>query len=168
MNDLESNKAGKLKMYGIDTIKPVAQRLVGSILMGRGKTEWAIDQLLQALVEGCPYCRGVIHLHNGVIDHKVPIGGAVRRQNASSAAKRHADRPDNLHIICIPCNDLKGDFTHEEFKELRAFLAGKEQLEAKLRRRLMHAKTFWKQQRVTQQLKGHKGPPRRKRFNGSF
>lgn len=163
---LATRKAETLKMYGIDTIKSVAQRLAQSITMGRGKTEWAIDQLLEALVNGCPYCHGRIHLDNGVFDHKDPIGGAVRRQTADSQLKKYADRPENLHIICTACNQLKGDFTHEQYMQLRAFLAGKEALEAKLRRRLQMTASFYKQARIRQAQRGYKGPPRGKKFRG--
>lgn len=164
--EIETLKQTQLKMYGIDTIKSVAQRLAQSLTMGRGKTEWAVDQLLLALAEGCPYCKGRIYLDNGVFDHKDPIGGAVRRQTADSQAKKYADRPENLHIICKPCNQLKGDFTHEQYMQLRAFLAGKENLEAKLRKRLQMTGTFYKQARIKQAQRGYRGPVRGRQFRG--
>lgn len=164
--ELDKRKAEQLKMYGLDTLKTVAKRIGASVALGQGKTEWVTDQLLTALVLGCPYCKGRIYLDNPVIDHKEPIGGVVRRQAATSQARKHADRKSNLHIICTPCNDIKGDFSHEEFRALRAFLAGKEQLEGKLRRRLLQSRTFWKQTRARQKSNGFKGYPGGKRFNG--
>lgn len=163
---LEQRKQEQLRIYGHDTIKVVAQRLSANITMGIGKTEWAIDQLLEALVNGCAYCHGRIYLDNGVIDHKDPIGGAVRRQTAASQAKKYADRKENLHIICQRCNQLKGDFTDEEYRQLITFLAGKEQLEMKLRRRLQMTGNFYKTQRIAKAKRGYKGPVKGKAFRG--
>lgn len=163
---LEQRKAEQLKMYGIDTIKSIAIRVGRGVTMGKGKTEWVMDKLLEAFVLGCPYCKGRIYADNPVLDHKDPIGGAVRRQTADSQAKKYADRPDNLHIICTPCNVLKGDFTHEQYMQLREFLMGKEGLEAKLRKRLQMTGTFYKQMRARQAANGYRGPVRGKKFGG--
>lgn len=164
--ELEARKAQQLKMYGLDTIKSIAQRVGHGVALGQGKTEWVMDRLLEAFILGCPYCKGRIYADNPVLDHKEPIGGAVRRQLATSQARKHADRKDNLHIICKPCNQLKGDFSHEEYMQLRAFLAGKEGLEAKLRKRLHMTANFYKTQRQRQAANGFRGYSRGKRFTG--
>lgn len=163
--ELEQRKQAQLKMYGLDTLKSVASRLSSGIT-GQNKTVLALDMLLEALVNGCPYCVGRIYLDNGVIDHKEPIGSAVRNQSATSQARKHADRPANLHIICTPCNQLKGDFSHEEYLALRQFLNGRETLEMKLRRRLQMTGTFYKQMKARQKANGYVRPRTSRRFRG--
>lgn len=163
---LDDREQRQLDMYGLDTIRDVARRLAAGVT-GTGKTDWATQELIHALAYGCPYCHGRIMLDNGTVDHKEPIGSAVRSSSASSQARKHADRKDNLHIICKPCNQLKGDFSHEEYMQLRAFLAGKEQLEMKLRRRLSQTASFFKMKRNQDIAKG-KRPFRPRRGGGGF
>ncbi len=163
---LDDREQRQADMYGLDTIRDVARRLATGIT-GTGKTDWAATELTHALAYGCPYCHSRIMLDNGTIDHKDPIGSAVRNSPAGSQARQHADRHDNLHIICQACNQLKGDFSHEEYMELRAFLAGKEQLEMKLRRRLSQTASFFKMKRHADIARGKK-PFRPRRGTGRF
>lgn len=161
--NIDDREARQLDMYGLAEIRIVASRLATGIT-GTGKTDWATRELVHALAYGCPYCHGRIMLDNGTIDHKEPIGSALRNAPAASQARKYADRPENLHIICKPCNQLKGDFTHDEYMQLRAFLAGKEQLEMKLRRRLSQTASFFKMKRHGDIAKG-KRPMQRRRGN---
>ena len=153
MEPLDQREQRQLDLYGMDTIRDVARRLATGIT-GTGKTDWATRELIHALAYGCPYCESRILLDNGTIDHKDPIGGATRRAAAGSLARRLADDPDNLHIICKPCNQLKGNFSHEEYIALRAFLADKPQLENKLRLRLSQTGSFFKMKRNQEIARG--------------
>lgn len=155
LKDIDQSEGRQIDMYGLAEIKIVASRLAQGIT-GVGKTEWAVRELVHALAYGCPYCHGRIMLNNGTIDHKEPIGSAVRNSPAGSQARKYADRRENLHIICESCNQLKGDFTHDEYMALRAFLAGKEQLEMKLRRRLSQTASFFKMKRQLATQRGYK------------
>lgn len=146
MDQLTDKEQRQLDLYGAETIKEVARRLASGIT-GKGKTEWASRELIRALAYGCPYCQGRILLDNGTIDHKIPIGGALRNAPANHPARKAADHPDNLHIIDVPCNQLKGNFTHQEYLELREFLKDKPGIERKLRQRLSQTGAFFKLKR---------------------
>lgn len=144
--DYDEREQRQVQLYGPEEIRAVSLRLSTGIT-GTGKTDWAVIELVHRLAYGCPYCQGRIMLDNCTIDHKEPIGSAIRNTSATSQLRKHADRRDNLHIICQACNQLKGDFSHEEYMQLRQFLAGKEQLEMKLRRRLSQTSSFFKMKR---------------------
>jgi 5-methylcytosine-specific restriction endonuclease McrA len=159
--ELDAREQQQLAMYGLDTIRDVARRLAAGIT-GKGKTDWATHELIHALAYGCPYCGGRIMLDNGVIDHKKAIGSAIRNAPADSPMRRMFDNPDNVHIICTPCNQLKGDFDHEDYVALRAFLDEHESLERKLRRRLSQTGTFFKLRKADQAARGKKPPIHRR------
>lgn len=71
--------------------------------------EWLWQQMgLQAIL--CPYCRTPIDILSMQLDHKTPLhrGGGPEL--------------DNLQAICKGCNGSKGEFTHEEYAALVAFM----------------------------------------------
>jgi hypothetical protein len=63
---------------------------------------------LQAIL--CPYCRTPIDILSMQLDHKTPL----RRGGGPQI--------DNLQAICKGCNGSKGEFTHEEYSALVAFM----------------------------------------------
>lgn len=58
----------------------------------------------------CPYCRKAIDPLDYSIDHKTP-----KNRGGSNDL-------DNLHLVCIKCNRVKGDLEDSEFRELMKFL----------------------------------------------
>lgn len=142
--------------YQEKDIREHATKLCQSLSWGRGKQEIAYEKLVYALENGCPYCKTVLALGDVVFDHKDPIGSYRR---AGGEIKKYLDRPDNMHGICIPCNQLKGDFTHEEYTLLCNFLNDHTDLRIKLDNRLKQSKSFWVVQRQKNQayIKGRYG-----------
>ena len=61
----------------------------------------------------CPYCGTDVSGRVGTIDHKIPVscGGT--------------SEPDNLAIICQPCNSSKSDSTPEEYRDYRSVRAAR-------------------------------------------
>lgn len=94
-----------------DSILPVSRREFH---------QWLWQQMgLQAIL--CPYCKAPIDVLSMQLDHKTPL----RRGGGPEI--------DNLHAICKPCNGSKGEFTHEEYSALVAFM---ESAGASFRKRL--------------------------------
>lgn len=60
----------------------------------------------------CVYCRAPIDILNLSLDHKTPL----RRGGGPEL--------ENLHLPCAKCNGSKGDFTHEEYLLIVAFMEG--------------------------------------------
>jgi hypothetical protein len=60
----------------------------------------------------CPYCRAPIDIITLSLDHKTPL----RRGGGPEL--------DNLQVVCKGCNGSKGQFTHEEYSLLVAFMDG--------------------------------------------
>lgn len=82
--------------------------------------QWLWEQMgLQAIL--CPYCRTPIDILKMQLDHKTPL----RRGGGPEI--------ENLQAICKPCNGSKGEFTHEEYSALVAFM---ESAGASFRKRL--------------------------------
>ena len=77
----------------------------------RAFQQWLWQQMgLQAIL--CPYCRTPIDILTMQLDHKTPL----RRGGGPELA--------NLQCICKGCNGSKGEFTHEEYAALVAFMEG--------------------------------------------
>lgn len=60
----------------------------------------------------CPYCRAPIDILNLSLDHRTPL----RRGGGPELS--------NLQPICKRCNSAKGEFTHEEYLLIVAFMEG--------------------------------------------
>lgn len=72
---------------------------------------WLWKQIgLQAI--SCPYCRAPIDVLSMQLDHKTPLkrGGSPHL--------------DNLHCACGRCNKAKGEFSHDEYLLIVAFMEG--------------------------------------------
>ena len=72
----------------------------------------------------CVYCNTEIKIKDYSVDHIQP-----RSRGGSDAI-------DNLHLICISCNMMKGNLTDEEFKELLKFLEDKPTVKKIIQQRL--------------------------------
>lgn len=73
--------------------------------------EWMWTQIqLQAIL--CGYCRAPIDILSMELDHKTPL----RRGGDMNLSNRQC--------ICRRCNGIKGEFTHEEFLIIVAFMDG--------------------------------------------
>ena len=81
------------------------------------KTGEAVPERLEilALTEAslgtrCPYCLTTLTVETVSLDHTVPKARVARKseQNALS----------NLQCVCRECNQVKGEFTHNEFTRL--------------------------------------------------
>ena len=75
----------------------------------------------------CPYCNKQISPLDFSIDHLTP-----KNRGGSNEL-------NNLHLVCIKCNKVKGDLTDEEFKQLMAFLKDKPIIYENLHKRLRMA-----------------------------
>jgi len=62
----------------------------------------------------CPYCPVILTVENVSLDHTVPKARVARKseQNALS----------NLQCVCRECNQVKGEFTHNEFVRMLELL----------------------------------------------
>lgn len=76
-----------------------------------GLPEFDKDSIHKALSDyrGCGYC-GDPDIMAISIDHKTPL------------ARGGKNKPHNVHLVCLPCNRMKGAMTHEEFCALLSFL----------------------------------------------
>jgi 5-methylcytosine-specific restriction endonuclease McrA len=74
-----------------------------------GKWLWTQIQLNAT---PCPYCRAPIDILSMELDHKTPF------------RRRGGPELSNKHCICRKCNGSKGDFTHEEYLLIVAFMEG--------------------------------------------
>ena len=99
--------------------------LGANILGGKGKLQFLMELISETVGTPCKYCSEVITLRNLSLDHKVPyLSTEDRRQKAKNKAKRaYADRRDNLHIVCVDCNSVKGQMSHDDFSSLLAWAA---------------------------------------------
>ena len=71
----------------------------------------SVDEVLALMSNNvCPYCNKQIPPLDFSIDHKIP----KNRGGTNSL--------NNLHLVCIKCNKVKGDLTDEEFRQLINFL----------------------------------------------
>lgn len=113
----EHAKKGYLLM---DPLTRKAWSLSANVLGGKGKRERMIELLRQAVGASCVYCGVEVTIETASLDHKEPINssGARRHKALSREVRLHADRWDNLQIICVKCNTRKGNFTDGEFRQL--------------------------------------------------
>lgn len=128
-----------------EPIKRKASTLGANILGGRGKTEWLVSLIGDAVGKNCPYCDTELSLDNISLDHKVPIGSSeVRRKKSENREAREvADRRDNLHLVCRKCNQLKGKIPHDSFLKLLAFLSTDKIMEHEVLSRLRQSGVVW-------------------------
>ncbi len=89
----------------------------------------SVDEILTMMYNSnvCPYCNKIIEPLSFSIDHKIP-----KNRDGSNSL-------DNLHLVCIKCNKVKGDLTDEEFGQLMEFLKDKPIIYENLYKRLRMA-----------------------------
>ena len=63
-------------------------------------------KVIDAFIAPCPYCLERLTVRNFSLDHKTPI------------ARNGSFEKQNLQVICLGCNQVKGKMTAEEFGEL--------------------------------------------------
>ena len=66
------------------------------------------------------------------------------KREYSDAELRRLDSPENLHMVCKPCNQLKNDFDDAQFKRLLAWLEANTDIKPLLIKRLNWARTSWR------------------------
>lgn len=132
-----------------DIIEWKVKRLFSTVRLGKDKAKIAYKILADALGSNCKYCGTLITLENASLDHKVPRTGSKvfdrqkKKQIYTDAEIRELDRADNLHIICRPCNQMKGDMTHEQYVSLNRFLEKDPELKQKIHKRLKITVAFF-------------------------
>lgn len=99
-----------------------AWSLGANILGGKGKKQRMAELIQGSLATPCRYCGVILTLGNLSLDHIEPVGSSELRKNklANKEARAHADRWENLQIICRDCNQLKGKILHTDFEALLA------------------------------------------------
>jgi 5-methylcytosine-specific restriction endonuclease McrA len=75
-------------------------------------------------VQTCAYCQEPVAVKNLSVDHKQP------------RSRGGADAKENIWLICVSCNYMKGALTHEEFSGLMDYLRDKPEVYRNLRARL--------------------------------
>jgi len=63
-----------------------------------------------SLGTACPYCPVVLTVENVSLDHAVPKARVARKSEQNVLS--------NLQCVCRECNQVKGEFTHNEFTRL--------------------------------------------------
>jgi 5-methylcytosine-specific restriction endonuclease McrA len=130
-----------------------ARNISGSIRLGKGKMETVYGLLCDAIGNPCVYCGTEITIENASIDHKTPRQGSKvwdrskKKQIYTDAEIRELDKASNLHIVCRACNQRKGEFNHEQFILLLAFLSIHADIKELLFKRFNHSVLFFKKKR---------------------
>lgn len=125
-----------------DPLERKAVTLFGTIRLGKGKKEKAIKLLKNHIGEPCVYCGIEITIENASVDHKIPRTGSKvhsRRKGKMAFSPdeiKELDKIENLHIVCRPCNSLKGEFTHEQYLRLLSYLDNNQDIKDTLFKRL--------------------------------
>lgn len=115
----------KVKYTDVRGIEKKAIVIGANILMGRGKREFLMSLISNALGTSCLYCDTKITLENMGLDHKDAYKTSAARNNKKPGTKefrRHMDRQENLQIICKGCNQIKGSMDAVQFERLLDFL----------------------------------------------
>ena len=88
----------------------------------------SVDEVLALMGNNiCPYCNKPVEPLLWSIDHLLP-----KNRGGSNSL-------DNLHLVCIKCNKVKGDLTDKEFRQLMEFLKDKPRIYENLYKRLRMA-----------------------------
>lgn len=135
------------RMKYLEETNPIlakTKRITSNIRL-KNKTEIVSKMIEEALGKPCEYCGEIITLKNLSIDHKIPIKHRkVAKGEYSKKELEELNKPENLHIICKRCNDVKSDLTDEEFRELLSFLKDKDDLRKKIINRLRRSQNIFK------------------------
>ena len=123
-------KSSKMKSNNVKKINPKLYRAKALRLAFRKLGHnLSVDEILTTMSLNyiCPYCDKPVEPLSWSIDHLTP-----KNRGGSNSL-------DNLHLVCIKCNKVKGDLTDEEFKQLMAFLKDKPVIYENLYKRLRMA-----------------------------
>lgn len=143
-------RCGETKLiaeFGKETKRPDGQAdavvkkaiVIGAnILMGKGKKDFLVRLISEALNTPCPYCGVELTLENISLDHKEAYGSTELRRNKKENKELRAkmDRKENLHLVCKECNTLKMDMDHEDYLEFLKFFDGRQKAMNSVFRRL--------------------------------
>ena len=119
-------KQARRRLKKLYPIKYKARSLRTSLLNNGIKTLHVTD-LIQIIhnTQKCSYCEDKITFKNISIDHIQPISrGGLK------------DSLTNIHFICLSCNMIKGNLTHDEYKKLLQFLLANPSIYSLLKIRL--------------------------------
>jgi 5-methylcytosine-specific restriction endonuclease McrA len=116
-----------------------------NLLMGAGKKQWLMEQIEAHLGKACKYCATILDLENMTFDHKEPYKSQEKRRNKieNASLRRRLDAKENLHVICQPCNQVKGAMALADFESLLEWARSRGgDVEHYLRVRLKRAQSF--------------------------
>lgn len=121
-----------------DAVVKKAIVIGANILMGKGKKDFLVRLISDALNTPCPYCGVELTLENISLDHKEAYGSTELRRNKKENKELRAkmDRKENLHLVCKECNTLKMDMDHEDYLEFLKFFEGRQKARNSVFRRL--------------------------------
>lgn len=114
---------------------------------GKGKLDYFDALLRKTLGTNCPYCSTTLDLKNVSLDHIVPFTTSSARKNL--LIKKQMDRVENLQIICRPCNQMKGNLSHDKFVKLLSFLDTDPELRAYVVKKLRQSSIMFTHSRNT-------------------
>ena len=107
--------------------------LINGLRWGRGGAAKMEEILNAALGTSCKYCGIILTLDNCSLDHKTPLPSSSKKLSRRTEHSKgqlsleeveKLNMASNLHIVCLKCNQAKGNLTHEEFTALLGFLEG--------------------------------------------
>lgn len=104
----------------LDPFTKKALTLGACVKFGKGKRAFFESLLRKSLETKCKYCPTVLTLENVSLDHIRPFGSIANR--AKPELIKQLNVPENLQIICKPCNSLKGTLSESDFLALLTFL----------------------------------------------
>lgn len=128
-----------------------ARSLSGDIRLPK-KLDIIEAKIRAALGKECDYaCGRPITLENASLDHKEPrthskvYNRKTGKQAYTDEEIRLLDSPDNLHIVCRSCNQLKSDLNDLQFRTFLLFIRANPDIGKVLTRRLNFATASWAQ-----------------------
>lgn len=109
----------KYKLKAENPIKYKAVHMTGGLQMGKGGAA-RLEKLIRDNVgKPCVYCKKELEVKTLSLDHRTPW---IKSKKKTKSEADELNTPENLQIICLPCNRSKGNIHHEDYMELLAFL----------------------------------------------
>lgn len=136
------NYKSRIKRHKENPLKYKAENLINGLGWGIGGTVRMMNLIEKYLGTTCCYCGTLLTLDNLSVDHKTPFMSSKRKRKISKniQIKRDVDytpeqreklnNENNMHIVCITCNRMKGNLNHEQFTSLLKFLSSDEEMKA--------------------------------------
>ena len=130
------NYTSRIKRWKADPLKNKAHTLISGLRWGKGGTARMMELISQFIDKPCKYCSVILTLKNLSLDHKIPYMTSKRksklRNTSGYITKNIRDYSpeeeeslrsiENLHIVCLTCNRMKGNLNDEQFTKLLEFL----------------------------------------------